>query len=80
MPVSAMIHIPKAQGVLDEGGCVLDPGARADWDKYSDRCFSQLEWWAVAAKSHRADVDPFADSPALRSYPAQRNSPSIEAK
>jgi NAD(P)H-dependent FMN reductase len=73
LPVSAMIHIPKAQEVLDERGNVALDKNR--WEGYVDRCFAQLEWWAEAAKQHRSTVDPFKASPAFRSSPSQRNAP-----
>lgn len=75
LPVSAMIHIPKAQTVLEEAGLVVDKSSAARWDSYSDRCFSQLEWWATAAKNHRSEVNPFEASPAFKSTPSQRNAP-----
>lgn len=73
-----MIHIPKAQLVLGEDGLVSEHDAAEGWDSYSDRCFSQLEWWATAAKTYRKEVDPFGASPALLSTPSQRNAPSRE--
>jgi len=76
LPVSAMIHIPFAQNVFDENGVVK--GEEADfqrWKSYSDRCFSQLEWWGAAAKEHRKIVDPIKDSRAFISDPSQRNAP-----
>mmetsp|Transcript_12623 Transcript_12623/g.25866 ORF Transcript_12623/g.25866 Transcript_12623/m.25866 type:complete len:278 (-) Transcript_12623:171-1004(-) len=85
LPVSAMIHIPKAQDVFDKDGNIIvleanedggDDGnnvesaenAENQWQKYCGRCFSQLEWWADAAKRHKEFVDPFDDS-------GQRNAP-----
>lgn len=73
IPVSAMIHIPFAQNVFDENGNVIGDAER--WMSYTDRCFSQLEWWVNAAKKHRKVVDPNKDSPAFRSDPSQRNAP-----
>jgi len=72
LPVSAMIHIPKAHEILDEDGSIVDA---EQWEGYTDRCFSQLEWWGVAALQHRQQVDPFESSPALRSNPTERNAP-----
>jgi NAD(P)H-dependent FMN reductase len=73
LPVSAMIHIPKAQQVLDENGIpTIDP---EEWKDYCQRCFAQLEWWGTAAKEHRDRVDPFAKSPSFRTNPSQRNAP-----
>lgn len=73
LPVSAMIHLPKAQEVLDENGG-YPPGAdAASWDGYFDRSFDQLRWWADAAKRARRNN---ADRPdAFTRSPAQRNAP-----
>lgn len=76
LPVSAMIHIPKAQKVLAENGIPLeDP---VEWKDYCQRCFSQLEWWSNAAKEHRVKADPFEKSPSFRYNPSQRNAPGSE--
>lgn len=56
LPVSAMIHIPKVQEVLKEDGTPIENVER--WESYTDRCFSQLEWWGEAAKKHRAIASP----------------------
>ena len=46
LPVSAMIHIPKAQESFnDDGSPIGNETAEQKWDKYAARCFSQLEWW-----------------------------------
>lgn len=76
IPVSAMVHVPFAQNVFDEDGGIQ--GGKEDeerWENYVDRCLSQLEWWATAAKEHRKIVDPNESSPAFRSDPTQRNAP-----
>lgn len=74
-----MIHIPKAQEVLDRDGNIIDTTKDNNdvnqWKKYCGRCFSQLEWWAEAAKNHREVVDPFVDSPVFAKDPEQRNAP-----
>ena len=79
LPVSAMIHIPKAQEVLDRDGNIIDTTKDNNdvnqWKKYCGRCFSQLEWWAEAAKNHREVVDPFNESPVFVKDPEQRNAP-----
>ena len=74
IPVSAMIHVPKAAEVFDEGGKCLED--HDEWSGYFDRGVSQLEWWGVAARNHREIVDPFAASPALTTTPTQRNAPT----
>ena len=78
LPVSAMIHIPKAGEVLDEHGGVVvtvDNAEQRNWETYADRCFSQLEWWVEASLQHRQRVDPMVSSPAFRSSPSERNAP-----
>eukprot|EP00980_Cylindrotheca_fusiformis_P015984 scaffold4690_cov116-Cylindrotheca_fusiformis.AAC.14 len=73
LPVSAMIHLPSAQDVLREDGSLVADEDK--WRQYTDRCFSQLEWWATATKQHRQRVDPFAKSPSFQKDPRQRNAP-----
>ena len=73
LPVSAMIHVPKAAEVFDEAGTPRED--QEQWASYFDRGASQLEWWGVAAREHKAVVDPFAASPALTTTPLQRNAP-----
>lgn len=73
LPVSAMIHIPKAQDVLREDGT---PHEASRWDSYPDRCFSQLEWWAEAAREQKTVCDPFTVSPSFQTDPAERNAPN----
>ena len=73
-----MIHILKAQEVLDRDGNIdttKDNNNTNQWKKYCGRCFSQLEWWAGAAKNHREVVDPFNESPVFVKDPEQRNAP-----
>mmetsp|Transcript_16986 Transcript_16986/g.28462 ORF Transcript_16986/g.28462 Transcript_16986/m.28462 type:complete len:255 (-) Transcript_16986:233-997(-) len=73
IPVSAMIHIPKAQQVFDEDGNILDDKALESWRSYVNRSFSQLEWWAEAAKEHKKNVDPLEVSPVFGKDPSQRD-------
>lgn len=73
LPVSAMIHIPSAQDALDDDGKPLEDPKR--WQDYCGRCFSQLEWWAQAARQHKEVADPFAESKPFQSSPSQRNAP-----
>ena len=73
-PVSAMVHVPKAHEVFaDEAGAPRRDAER--WRAYAARALAQLEWWAGAARAHRAVVDPTAASPALRGTPADRDAP-----
>ena len=73
LPVSAMIHIPKAHEVLNAEGVVAEEAER--WRRYGARTWSQLEWWGGAAAAHRLCVDPFRGSAALLGDPSQRNAP-----
>ena len=89
LPVSAMIHIPKAQDVLNENGDLIpsspEDADRSDdrevsnkrWKQYMARTWIQLEWWGDAAKRHRYQVNPLdpSQSPALAKTPSQRNAP-----
>ena len=74
LPVSAMIHVPKAQEVFDEGGRYA-PGVDGErWDGYLGRTFAQLIWWAEAARRQRVEGE--ADRPAAFTRdPSQRNAP-----
>lgn len=78
LPVSSMIHFPRAHQVLGEdGSIVVDNDADdTDWNKYIGRSLSQLEWWAEAAKEQRQRQDPYESAPAFTKTPNQRNAPS----
>ncbi|MFN2302009.1 MAG: NADPH-dependent FMN reductase [Gammaproteobacteria bacterium] len=75
LPVSAMVHIPKAHEVFDETGAFAAGVDAASWRGYIDRTLAQLEWWAGAAHAQRTHEDPQRRSPAFRRDPAQRNAP-----
>ncbi len=75
LPVSAMIHIPKAQEVFDEHGRYLDEGDSQRWESYLGRTIAQLEWWAAAAKEQRQVRDPENAIGSFKQDPAQRNAP-----
>ena len=75
LPVSAMIHIPKAAQVLNDDGRLIDQSEEEHWKGYVDRMINQLEWWGEAAKRQRDLVDPESVSPAFRKNPSQRNAP-----
>lgn len=75
LPVSAMIHIPKAHEVLAEDGNFLEPVDAEKWTSYFARTFTQLTWWASAAKNQRHEIDPHRLVPAFKRDPSQRNSP-----
>lgn len=76
LPVSAMIHIPKAQTVFQGGG---DFNTKVDntaqWQSYLDRTFKQLWWWAHATKQQRAVTNPHHLVNDLKRDPSQRNAP-----
>lgn len=74
LPVSAMIHVPKAQEVWNEVGDYAPGIDGARWDGYLGRTFEQLVWWAEAARRQRAEGA--AERPAdFTRDPAQRNAP-----
>ena len=77
LPVSAMIHVPKAQEVLDESGAILKDSEVSHWQDYLARTFSQLVWWAEATHEQRIKVDPFEGSAAFQIAPSQRNAPEL---
>ncbi|MGX1100298.1 NADPH-dependent FMN reductase [Amorphus sp. MBR-141] len=72
LPVSAMIHVPKAQEVFDEDGTFADGIDAERWSGYLDRGMRQLAWWAEAARQHRSVADVEA---AFLRDPSQRNAP-----
>ena len=74
LPVSAMIHVPKAQEVFDEDGGYAPSVDGERWDGYLGRTFAQLIWWAEAARRQRVEGE--ADRPAAFTRdPSQRNAP-----
>ncbi|MFN3712036.1 MAG: NADPH-dependent FMN reductase [Alcanivoracaceae bacterium] len=75
LPVSAMIHVPKAQDVLAADGSVMPEEDRASWFDYFGRTFNQLIWWAQAATEHRASVDPRELVRDFKRDPSERNAP-----
>jgi hypothetical protein len=75
LPVSAMIHVPKAQEVLAEDGSFLASADAERWANYFARSFAQLTWWASAAQNQRAAIDPHKLAPAFKKDPSQRNAP-----
>jgi hypothetical protein len=68
-----MVHVPKAQEVLDEaGGWIADAAA---WDGWLGRGMDQLRWWASAAAARRALDAPGARPAAFTRDPSQRDAP-----
>jgi chromate reductase, NAD(P)H dehydrogenase (quinone) len=54
LPVSAMVHLPRAQEVLADSGDFAPGVDAARWRGYMGRTFAQLVWWAEATRRHRA--------------------------
>lgn len=75
LPVSAMIQIPKAHEVLAEDGFFLEHVDAEGWSDYFSRTFTQLQWWASAAKKQKEEVDPRKLVPSFKKDPSQRNTP-----
>ncbi|MBS8262240.1 NADPH-dependent oxidoreductase [Roseibium polysiphoniae] len=72
LPVSAMIHVPKAQEVFTEDGGYVEEVDAGRWQTYLARTFDQLVWWGEAAAGHRqqtAGTDAFAKDPSQRNAP-----------
>lgn len=72
LPVSAMIHIPKAQEVFDADGSYLEGVDAERWEGYLGRTMAQLAWWSDAANRQREHAEPTA--PFIRD-PSERNAP-----
>jgi NAD(P)H-dependent FMN reductase len=75
LPVSAMVHVPKAQEVFSADGCPQPDVEQGAWFDYFSRAFGQLVWWAQAASEHRARMDPHDLAKAFQRDPSQRNAP-----
>ncbi|TVS15997.1 MAG: NADPH-dependent oxidoreductase [Gammaproteobacteria bacterium] len=75
LPVSAMIHVPKAQDVYREDGSVQEGVEATDWSGYLGRAFAQMLWWAEAAQVQREQSDPHALVRDFKRDPSQRNAP-----
>lgn len=75
LPVSAMIHLPKAQEILTESGDIAEGAELAAWREYFHRTLAQFEWWAAAAKSQRTAHGLPSGAPAFLRDPSQRNAP-----
>ncbi len=74
LPVSAMIHVPRAQEVFEAEGGYPSGVDAGRWDDYLARSFAQLAWWAEAARRQRAE-GAAARPPAFKRDPSQRNAP-----
>ena len=74
LPVSAMIHVPKAQDVFTEDGGFHDGVAANEWTGYMSRATTQLDWWAQAAR-HQRGMEDSPQPDAFTRDPSQRNAP-----
>ncbi|MBD8878581.1 NADPH-dependent FMN reductase [Roseibium polysiphoniae] len=72
LPVSAMIHVPKAQEVFTEDGDYAEDVEAGRWQTYLARTFDQLVWWGEAAARQRQQA---AGTGAFAKDPSQRNAP-----
>jgi NAD(P)H-dependent FMN reductase len=75
LPVSAMIHVPKAQEIFRVDGSVQAQEDQDAWFDYFGRTFNQLIWWAQAAKEYRRQVDPHKLVKDFKTDPSERNVP-----
>ncbi|MDO9519902.1 MAG: NAD(P)H-dependent oxidoreductase [Pseudohongiella sp.] len=75
LPVSAMVHVPKAQEIFAEDGLPLEGVDGDRWHDYLSRAFLQLFWWAEATKKQRGAVDPHKMIRNFTRDPSQRNAP-----
>ena len=75
LPVSAMIHIPKAQDIFNDDGSPQKGESQTSWFDYFGRTFNQLLWWAQATREHRQHVDPRELVQDFKRDPSQRNAP-----
>lgn len=75
LPVSAMIHVPKAQDVFSDNGEPEAGEDKSSWFNYFSRTFGQLIWWAQAAKDHTEVVNPQSALKSFKTDPSQRNAP-----
>lgn len=75
LPVSAMIHVPKAQNVFNETGETQEGEDIDSWYGYFGRTFNQLVWWAEATAEHRSKADPHDLIRDFKRDPSQRNAP-----
>ena len=75
LPVSAMIHVPKAQEIFTETGATSADEDNDAWFDYFGRTFNQLIWWGEATRQHREKVNPHAFVKDFNRDPSQRNAP-----
>lgn len=75
LPVSAMIHVAKAQEVFTADGAVQAQEDQDSWFDYFGRTLNQVVWWAQAAKEYRAQIDPHNLTRDFKTDPSERNAP-----
>ena len=75
LPVSAMIHVPRAQEIFAADGSPQAGEDKDSWFDYFSRTLNQLIWWAQAAKEYRAQVDPHKLVRDFKTDPSERNAP-----
>ncbi|WP_028293789.1 NADPH-dependent FMN reductase [Oceanobacter kriegii] len=73
LPVSAMVHLPKAQEVFAEDGSLMAGEDSERWQDYFGRTFDQLMWWADATHKQRQQVDPNSQIGVFSRSPSERN-------
>ncbi len=73
LPVSAMVHLPRAQEIFDADGRIAPDQDSASWNTYLGRTWAQMLWWAQAAKNQKEIFDPTSVSAAFTTSPAERN-------
>ena len=73
LPVSAMIHVPKAQEVFTTNGSPQPGVDQGSWFDYFDRTIKQLIWWGEAASVQRAMSDPHKLIGDFKTTPSERN-------
>lgn len=75
LPVSAMIHVPKAQEVFTDNGSMQVNEDQASWFDYFGRAFNQMVWWAQATSEHKKKIDPHTLVRDFKIAPSDRNAP-----
>ncbi len=75
LPVSSMIHVPKAQKVFAADGSTQAGEEKDAWFDYFARTLNQLIWWAQATQEYRALVDPHKLVEDFKRSPSERNAP-----
>lgn len=75
LPVSSMIHVPKAQEIFAADGSMQAGEDKDAWFDYFTRTFNQLIWWAQASHGYRAQVDPHKLVKDFKKNPSERNAP-----